>query len=45
MDANAIKKYNGFLKVVVCNCTNVPNPDKSSSIDPYVNLQFQGAVL
>jgi hypothetical protein len=40
MDSN--DKYNGFLKIIVCNCSNVPNPERSNSIDPYVNLNFQG---
>ena len=39
---DAYDKYNGFLKVVVCSCNNVPNPERSGSIDPYVNLLFQG---
>jgi Ca2+-dependent lipid-binding protein len=35
-------KFNGCLKVVVLDCSNVPKPDRSSSLNPYVNITFQG---
>ena len=35
-------KFNGTLKVSVVDCTNVPKPDRFGSLNPYVNITFQG---
>ena len=33
---------NGSLKVLIVNCVNVPNPERFGTVDPYVNLMYQG---
>jgi hypothetical protein len=38
MDAKA----NGSLKIMVCNCVNVPNPERFGVVDPFVYMDFQG---
>ena len=32
----------GVLKVHIVSCANVPNPERFGTVDPYVNLIFQG---
>jgi hypothetical protein len=39
------KAANGALKIVVCNCVNVPNLERFGMVDPFVSLDFKGKLL
>ena len=43
MDSNSTAKFNGYLKVKIINCTNVPNIERYGLVDPYVNLTLNGS--